>query len=121
MAIKVMVVDDSVSVRQSLKYIVEEMNYSVVEAGNGKEAIAGFTPDIKLVITDINMPEMSGIELVKSIRSGAVTPKAVPIIIITTEAQPEMKEEGKAAGATAWIVKPFKPDELMMVIKKILG
>ena len=75
---------------------------------------------VHMLITDLNMPKIDGIELVKKIRSTAQY-KFIPIVLLTTESQAEKKQEGKTAGATGWIVKPFKPDQLMRVVKKVLG
>jgi two-component system, chemotaxis family, chemotaxis protein CheY len=121
MGLQILIVDDSGSIRQSMKYVVEHAGYSVIEAANGKEALAVITPQTKLVVTDINMPEMDGIELIKSIRAGTAPLKTIPIIILTTESQPEMKQKGKNAGATAWIVKPFPPEDIISAIKKLIG
>jgi len=121
MAQQVLIVDDSVAIRQSLRYVVEKEGYEVIEASNGKEALAVIQPRTKLVITDINMPEMDGIELIKTVRSGSIANKTVPIIILTTESQSTMKQKGKDAGATAWIVKPFPPEELISAIKRLIG
>lgn len=121
MAQQVLIVDDSGSIRQSMKYIVEEAGYSVIEAPNGKEALNVIRPETKLVITDINMPEMNGIELVKAIRGKTVPLKTIPIVILTTESQDDLKQKGKDAGATAWIVKPFPPEAIISTIRKLIG
>ena len=118
---QILVVDDSKSIRQTIKYVVEGAGYSVIEAANGKEALGVIGPQTKLVVTDINMPEMNGIELVRAIRSGSAPMKTVPIVILTTESQDDMKQEGKAAGATAWIVKPFPPEAVISTIRKLIG
>jgi len=93
----------------------------VVEAGNGKEAVGkvngGAKPD--LVVTDLNMPEMDGITLIKEIRKMPAL-KFTPILMLTTEASDDKKKAGQAAGATGWIVKPFNPEQMMAVIKKVL-
>jgi two-component system chemotaxis response regulator CheY len=121
MSSQVLIVDDSGSIRQSLRYVVESAGYSVIDASNGKEALKVIQPLTKLVITDINMPEMNGIDLVKSIRAGAAPLKTVPIVILTTEAQSDLKQQGKDAGATAWMVKPFPPEAIVSTIKKLIG
>jgi two-component system, chemotaxis family, chemotaxis protein CheY len=121
MAMQILIVDDSVSIRTSMRFVVEQAGYSVLDAGNGKEALAVITPQTKLVITDINMPEMDGIEFIKKVRLGTAPLKTIPIIILTTESQPEMKQKGKDAGATAWIVKPFPPEDVIAAIKKLIG
>jgi two-component system chemotaxis response regulator CheY len=118
---QILVVDDSVTMRQILNFTLKNAGFDVVEAGNGKEAVgklqAGAKPS--LVITDLNMPEMDGITLIKQIRA---TPgfKFTPILMLTTESSAEKKKDGQAAGATGWIVKPFQPDQLLAVIKKVV-
>jgi two-component system, chemotaxis family, chemotaxis protein CheY len=118
---QILIVDDSVTIRQSLRYVVEHEGYEVIEASHGKEALSVIQPNTKLVITDINMPEMDGIELIKTIRTGKTLNKTVPIIILTTESQADMKQKGKEAGATAWIVKPFPPEEIISAVKRLIG
>jgi len=118
---QILIVDDSGSIRQSMKYVVESAGYAVIEASNGKDALGVIQPQTKLVITDINMPEMNGIDLIKAIRAGSPPLKTVPIIILTTESQDDMKQKGKDAGATAWIVKPFPPEAIISTIKKLIG
>lgn len=117
----IMTIDDSASVRQMVSFTLREAGYTVVEASDGKDAVSKMGGNaINLFLTDLNMPHMDGIELIKHIRK---TPqyKFVPILMLTTESQAEKKMEGKAAGATGWIVKPFQPDQLVAVIKKVLG
>lgn len=116
----ILTVDDSASVRQMIAFTLREAGYGVVEAVDGKDALAKLSGSIDLIISDVNMPEMNGIELVRSVRaSGAY--KYVPILMLTTESQPAMKQEGKAAGATGWIVKPFRPDQLISVVQRVLA
>ncbi len=117
----IMTVDDSASVRQMVRFTLEEAGYGVVEAVDGKDAISKLsaTP-VQLVITDLNMPNMDGIQLIKGVRQSS-THRFVPIIMLTTESQDSKKQEGKQAGATGWIIKPFKPDQLKAVVKKVLG
>lgn len=116
----ILTVDDSASVRQMIAFTLREAGYGVVEAVDGKDALAKLSGSIDLIISDVNMPEMNGIELVRSVRaSGAY--KYVPILMLTTESQPAMKQEGKTAGATGWIVKPFRPDQLISVIERVLA
>ena len=117
---QILIVDDSAAIRQSMRYVMEGAGYEVIEASNGREALAVIKPQTRLVISDINMPEMNGIDLVKSLRSGT-SHKTIPIIILTTESQDEMKQKGKEAGATAWMVKPFPPEQLIAVIKRCIG
>ena len=93
----------------------------VIEAGDGAIALqTAKTKKVDLVLTDVNMPNMDGIELIRNLRSNPKL-KFVPIIMLTTESQSEKKMEGKTAGATGWIVKPFKPEQLISVVKKVIG
>ena len=121
MAKTVLVVDDSLTMRQMVAFTRTSAGYQVVEAGNGKEAVGkvngGAKPD--LVVTDLNMPEMDGITLIKEIRKMPAL-KFTPILMLTTEASDDKKKAGQAAGATGWIVKPFNPEQMMAVIKKVL-
>jgi two-component system, chemotaxis family, chemotaxis protein CheY len=117
----IMTVDDSASVRQMVAFTLSGAGYEVVEAVDGQDALAKFPGQhVDLVITDLNMPNLDGIGLIRAIRSGAAN-KFVPIIMLTTESQDTKKQEGKSAGATGWIVKPFKPEQLLGVLKKVLG
>jgi two-component system chemotaxis response regulator CheY len=117
----IMTVDDSASVRQMVAYTLKEAGYGVVEACDGVDALSKIDGDnFSLIITDLNMPKMDGITLIKELR---VKPKIkfTPILMLTTESQNEKKMEGKTAGATGWIVKPFKPEQLVAVVKKVIG
>jgi two-component system, chemotaxis family, chemotaxis protein CheY len=117
----IMTVDDSASVRQMVSFTLKGAGYDVLEAANGNDALQKLNGQrVAMVVTDLNMPEMDGIGLVRALRSNAAY-KFIPIIMLTTESQAEKKQEGKAAGATGWIVKPFKPDQLLAVVKKVLG
>jgi two-component system chemotaxis response regulator CheY len=117
----IMTVDDSASVRQMVSFTLKDAGYDVLEAVNGNDAVGKLNGQrVAMVITDLNMPEMDGIGLVRALRSNSAY-KFIPIIMLTTESQAEKKQEGKAAGATGWIVKPFKPDQLLAVVKKVLG
>jgi two-component system chemotaxis response regulator CheY len=117
----IMTVDDSASVRQMVSFTLKGAGYDVMEAVDGKDAIIKIDGlDINMLITDLNMPRMNGIELIKQVRSRPQF-KFIPIIMLTTESQDSMKQQGKAAGATGWIVKPFKPEQLTAVVKKVLG
>lgn len=117
----IITVDDSASVRQMVSFTLQEAGYNVIEACDGKDALSKLNgATLNMVITDLNMPNMDGIELIKSLRSNPAH-KFVPIIMLTTESQNEKKLEGKNAGATGWIVKPFKPEQLIAVVKKVLG
>lgn len=120
MSARILVVDDSVSMRQMTGIILKGAGYTVTEASNGDEALAALTDDTELVITDFNMPNMNGAELTRAIRAGSVA-KAVPIIVVTTEFDDAKKRLGKEAGATAWITKPFAKDQLLQTIERVLG
>ncbi len=117
----IMTVDDSASIRQMVVFTLRDAGYDVVEAVDGQDALtkAASQPP-HMVITDLNMPNLDGIGLIKALRSNPAF-KFIPIIMLTTESQAEKKQEGKAAGATGWIVKPFKPEQLVAVVKKVLG
>ncbi len=115
-----LVVDDSASMRQLISLAVQDAGYDVLLAENGREALdkAG-SARIHMVITDLNMPDMDGIELISQLRNRP-DHKFTPILMLTTEAQEEKMMQGKAAGASGWIVKPFSPEQLMKVVKKFL-
>lgn len=116
----IMTVDDSASIRQMVTFTLKEAGYDVVEAVDGKDALSKVNGNIGMVITDLNMPNLDGIGLIRELRANAAC-KFIPIIMLTTESQDSKKQEGKAAGATGWIVKPFTPDQLLAVVKKVLG
>jgi two-component system, chemotaxis family, chemotaxis protein CheY len=117
----IMTVDDSASVRQMVSFTLRNGGYEVVEASDGRDALAkvGGQP-VHMVITDLNMPNLDGIGLIRALRQAPAC-RFIPIIMLTTESQAEKKQEGKTVGATGWIVKPFKPDQLLAVVKKVLG
>jgi two-component system chemotaxis response regulator CheY len=117
---KILIVDDSVTMRQMVSFTLRDAQFEVVEAENGADALKkldGFAPD--LIVTDLNMPVMDGITFIRNARAVAAT-RFVPILMLTTESQAGKKAEGKAAGATGWIVKPFNPPNLLAVIGKVL-
>jgi two-component system chemotaxis response regulator CheY len=118
---KILVVDDSASMRQMVGFTLRGAGYEVVEAVDGRDGVSklGSGP-FNMVLTDLNMPNLDGLGLIRAVRSSA-THKFVPVIMLTTESQDEKKQEGKAAGATGWIVKPFKPEQLLAVARKVLG
>jgi two-component system chemotaxis response regulator CheY len=120
MAKTILTVDDSASIRQMVGFTLRGAGYEVVEAVDGRDAVARLRGAVHLVITDLNMPRMDGIELVRAIRAHP-TYKYVPVIMLTTESQDSQKQAGKAAGATGWIVKPFAAGQLLAVVKKVLG
>lgn len=117
---RIMAVDDSPSLRQMVALTLETAGYEVVEASDGRDALAKLGGrEFHLFLTDLNMPGMNGIELTKKLRSMPEY-RFVPIVLLTTESQQEKKIEGKAAGATGWIVKPFQPQDLLATIKKVM-
>ncbi len=117
----IMTVDDSASVRQMVAFTLREAGYQVLEAADGRDALSKLDgAAIQMVITDLNMPNLDGIGLIRSLRANAAY-KFVPIVMLTTESQAEKKQEGKSAGATGWIVKPFNPEQLLAVVRKVLG
>ncbi len=118
---RIMTVDDSASIRQMVGFTLRQAGYEVVEAVDGKDALSKLDGSpVHMVITDLNMPNLDGLGLIKGVRSHAFH-KFIPIIMLTTESQEAKKLEGKQAGATGWIVKPFKPEQLVAVTKKVLG
>jgi two-component system chemotaxis response regulator CheY len=120
MAKTFLIVDDSASMRQLVSFTVKDAGYDVITAENGKDALAKATGSrIDMVITDLNMPEMDGITFIRQLR-GMPDYKFVPIVMLTTEAQEAKKQEGRAAGASGWIVKPFSPEKLMDVVRKFV-
>lgn len=121
MAKVIMTADDSASVRQMVSFTLKQGGYDVVEAVDGKDALQKLSSHkVDMLITDLNMPNLDGIGLIKGARALAAC-RFIPIVMLTTESQDSRKQEGKAAGATGWIVKPFKPEQLMAVVKKVLG
>ncbi len=120
MAKTILTADDSASVRQMVGFTLKQAGYEVVEAVDGQNAFEHMTQTpVDMLITDLNMPRMDGIELVRQVR-GRSEYKFIPIILLTTESQASKKQEGKAAGASGWIVKPFTPEQLLAVVKKVL-
>ncbi|SIQ70741.1 response regulator receiver protein [Alkalispirochaeta americana] len=116
---RILAVDDSVSMRQTLAMVLSGENHDVHVAADGVAALNMMDCAFDLVITDINMAGMDGLELVRRIRAGDVCPY-VPIIILTTESGAEKKREGMRAGATAWITKPFSKDLLLGTMAKVV-
>ncbi len=120
MSATILTVDDSKSIRQMVSFTLQQAGYTVIEAEDGQDALKKLTPAVKLVLSDLNMPNLDGIGLIKAIRANPAT-KFLPVVMLTTESQGDKKQEGRAAGATGWIVKPFNPDQLLGVVKKVLG
>ena len=116
-----LLVDDSFSIRQMLSFTLKDAGFDVIEGGNGQEGLTKVQQAAKLdlIITDLNMPVMDGITFIREARKLPIS-KYTPILMLTTETQAEKKQEGKAAGATGWIVKPFHPAKLLEVIAKLV-
>lgn len=117
----IMIADDSRTIRRLLREALEPAGLTVLEAVDGCAALetldGGASPD--LLITDVNMPRMDGISLVRAVRTRTRL-KTMPILVLTTESGEEMKQAGRAAGATGWLVKPFHPDQLTRVVYRVL-
>lgn len=118
---KVMTVDDSRTMRDMVSFTLRGAGYEVVEAADGQQAMSAIaTTKVDLVITDLNMPVMDGLTLIRRLRA-IPAHRTLPILMLTTEADESKKAEGRAAGATGWIVKPFNPDKLVSVVQKVCG
>ncbi|MCU0972331.1 MAG: response regulator [Gammaproteobacteria bacterium] len=117
----ILAVDDSASMRQMVSFTLKGAGYDVIEATDGAEALKlARSQPVNLVITDVNMPNMDGIALIRELRA-LPSYRYTPLLMLTTESSPEKKQQGKAAGATGWIVKPFNPDQLLSTVRKVLG
>jgi two-component system, chemotaxis family, chemotaxis protein CheY len=123
MAKTILAVDDSTSIRQMVAFTLKSAGYTVIEAADGVEGLAKAKANahiINLVLSDQNMPNMDGLTLIKTLR-GLPQFAATPILMLTTESSDAMKMQGRAAGATGWLVKPFDPHKLLEVVKKVIG
>ncbi len=121
MSKKILIVDDSMSIRQMVEVTLKGAGYQVDVAEDGQAALDKCqTTRYDFVLTDQNMPRMDGITLIKALR-GMTSFRTVPIVVLTTEAGDTLKSQGKAAGATGWMVKPFDPSKLLAIAKKLLG
>ena len=120
MAKTIMIIDDSVSLRQVVGIALTSAGYEVLEACDGKDALAHLTGQkVHLILCDVNMPNMDGISFLKALRE-VPSYKFTPVIMLTTEAGEDKKREGQAAGARAWVVKPFKPEQLLLAVAKLI-
>jgi two-component system, chemotaxis family, chemotaxis protein CheY len=119
---RILAVDDSPAMRQMVSVTLRSAGHDVTEAVDGVAAlnIAQKQPPMDLVITDVNMPNMDGITLVRELRQLSHY-RGVPLLVLTTEASTQKKQEGKAAGATGWIVKPFNPERLLATVARVVG
>ena len=122
MSKNILVVDDSETVRQVLQLTLSNSGYNVVEAVDGAEALEKLADmkSVDMIVTDLNMPNIDGLQLIKEIRA-AGNHRFTPIVMLTTESSEEKKQAGREAGASGWIVKPFKPEQLLKVVKMVLG
>ena len=115
----IMTIDDSPTMRQMVSLTLSEAGYQIIEAVDGLDALAKVNGHrIDLFLSDVNMPNLDGIELTRRLRANPGT-RFTPIVLVTTESQVEKKMAGKAAGASGWIVKPFDPDQLLTVVKRV--
>ena len=120
MAKTIMVVDDSISIRQVVGIALKGAGYDVIEGCDGKDALSKLTGQkVNLIISDVNMPPMDGITFVRELKTRPAY-KFTPVVMLTTESQEDKKEQGKAAGARAWMVKPFKPEALLAAVQKLV-
>ncbi len=118
----ILIVDDSESIRELVGNSLENAGYSVIKGVNGRDGIdqlKSYPDTVSLIITDLFMPEMDGIDLIREVRKDD-TYKYIPILMLTTESQAEKKMEGKRAGATGWMVKPFQENKLLSIVKKVI-
>jgi two-component system chemotaxis response regulator CheY len=117
----ILAVDDSASMRKMVSFTLTGAGYQVVEAVDGQDGYEkAQSHKIDLVLTDQNMPRLDGLGLTRKLREHPVF-KTIPILILTTESSDQMKQAGRAAGATGWLVKPFVPNKLLQVLQKVLG
>ena len=121
MAKTILIVDDSSSLRTVVRLALERAGYAVIVAGDGRDALAKLetTPKVHLIVSDVNMPNMDGIAFVTQVKQHP-RHKFTPVIMLTTEGQDEKKQQGRAAGAKAWIVKPFNPPQLLDAVSKLI-
>lgn len=117
----ILAVDDSASLRQMVVYALREAGHDVIEASNGNEGLQQARDNsADLVLSDVNMPDKDGLQMVRELRE-LPHHRFTPVLMLTTESTPEKKQEGKEAGATGWLVKPFDPEKLISTIRRVLG
>ena len=117
----ILTVDDSASMRQMVDFTLKAAGFEVTQAVDGQDALAkAGSAAFQAVITDVHMPNMDGISLIKELRK-LPSFRFTPILLLTTESSPEKKAEGKTAGATGWLVKPFNPEQLVATVRKVIG
>lgn len=116
----ILVVDDSASLRSMVSFTLKQAGFDIAEAGDGREALTKVSSaKFDLVLTDVNMPVMDGITFCTELRKLPAY-KFTPVLMLTTESSAEMKQKGKSAGATGWLVKPFNPEKLLATIKRVV-
>lgn len=117
---RIMTVDDSATIRQMVALTLRDAGYEVIEAVDGRDALERLAREsVDMLITDLNMPNLDGVGLIRVVRQHQAN-RFIPIIMLTTESHDSKKQEGKAAGASGWIVKPFKPEQLLGVVRMVL-
>ena len=120
MAKTILIVDDSASIRQVVGMTLKSAGYDVIEGVDGKDALTKLDGrKVHLIISDVNMPNMDGITFLKNVKQLPAY-KFTPVIMLTTEAGEAKKEEGRAAGAKAWVVKPFQPAQMLTAVSKLI-
>lgn len=118
---RILAVDDSISMREMVSFTLSEAGFDVVTAVDGLDGVKKLDGTaFDMVITDLNMPNLDGIEFIKKLRQISAY-KFIPVIMLTTESETSKKMAGRAAGANGWIVKPFKPEQLLSVVNKVIG
>jgi two-component system chemotaxis response regulator CheY len=117
---KIMTVDDSATIRQMVALTLRDAGYEVIEAVDGRDALERLAKEsVDMLISDLNMPNLDGVALIRAVRQQPAN-RFIPIIMLTTESHDSKKQEGKAAGASGWIVKPFKAEQLLGVVRMVL-
>lgn len=117
---RIMTVDDSATIRQMVSLTLRDAGYEVITAVDGRDALERLSKEpVDMIITDLNMPHLDGIGLIRAVRQDAAN-RFIPIVMLTTESHDAKKQEGKAAGASGWIVKPFKPEQLLGVVRMVM-
>jgi len=121
MSASILTVDDSASIRVAIRIALSAAGYTVAEAADGRQGVEMANAGaFDLIVSDLNMPVMGGLAMVKELRRNPAH-AGVPIIMLTTESDPEMKAQAKAAGATGWLTKPFDAEQLVRIVKKVLN
>lgn len=121
MSANILTVDDSASIRMTTKIALTNAGYQVTEAVDGADGLTkAKAGSFDIIVTDLNMPNMNGLEMIEALRQSPAH-TGIPIIFLTTESDADMKARAKAAGATGWVTKPFDPENLVKIVKKVLG